>query len=66
MEHSLILTSLKIKAFANHANILLQAQDIHSINVLWIAVLQQVIMQGHYSMQILGKTDVLWKLTKKM
>lgn len=35
------LTSLRVKAFANHANILLQMQDIHCASILWI-VLQQL------------------------
>lgn len=36
------LTSLKVKAFANHTNILLQMQDIQCASILWIAVLQQL------------------------
>lgn len=36
------LTSLKVKAFANHADILLQMQDIHCASILWIVVLQQL------------------------
>lgn len=35
------LTSLKVKAFANPANTLLQMQDIHCASILWIVVLQQ-------------------------
>lgn len=34
------LTSVKVKAFANHVNILLQTQDIHWASMLWVVVLQ--------------------------
>lgn len=44
MDYSLILTSLKVKAFAIPANILLQVWDIHDTRVLWIVVLQQLII----------------------